>query len=413
MTVASTIFVIIAVAFATSLATGLRTYQAARARTLAQLLGTQQIEEARRIDYDDLGVILGNPPGLLEPMMTVDVDGYEFVVATSVGYVDDPLPNGFQTSANYKLVTVTVTSPTSGIEFAELVTKVAPPTQPSLNKAVAEIQVVDDSNQPIPGVIVDLDNGPSSNRLAVTDDDGWVVFPGLDPNPASGPQARYDVSVEVDGFVLHPDDAYKASLQLNPSQRLRTGIRMIRPVTASVSVVDAASVPFTANASVQISWDSGQQRSVVPVTAGAATISQVGGVGLAPNRDYTLSAYTSTGWFSAAVTALVPDAYPDDLDTAFTMQLAPYTVSNLQVRVRKSGTTTLIGGARVVIEGGPASVSLGGVTPTNANLVTSVPVSGASYTVRVIAAGYNSSQATVTLPAGGTTATFYLTKAPG
>jgi hypothetical protein len=413
MTVASTIFVIIAVAFASSLATGLRTYQTARARTLAQLLGTQQIEEARRLDYDDLGVILGNPPGLLQPARTVDVDGYEFFVATSVGYVDDPLPNGFQTSANYKLVTVIVTSPTSGTKFAELVTKVAPPTQPSLNKAVAEIQVVDDSNQPIPGVVVDLDNGPSSDRFAVTDEDGWVLFPALDPNPATGPQARYDIGVEVAGFVIHPDDVYKASLQLNPSQRLRTGIRMIRPVTASVSLVDAASVPFTADSSVQISWDSGQQRSVVPVTAGTATIAQVGGVVLAPNREYTLSAYTSTGWFSAAVTALVPDAYPDDLDTAFTLQLAPYTVSNLQVRVRESGTLKRINGARVVIEGGPASVSLGGVTPINANFVASVPVSGASYTVRVIAAGYNSSQASVTLPGGGTIATFNLTKAPG
>lgn len=414
MVVASTIFVVLAVAFASSAATALRAYQTARARTLAQQLGTEQIEEARRLPYDDVGTIGGNPPGVVPPTRTVDLDGTSFVLATSIVYVDDPLPGGFQTSANYKRMSVTVTSPSTGDDvLASMQTNVAPPTQPSLNKAVAEIQVLDDSNLPVAGAVVHLANGPSSDRSATTDADGWVLFAGLTPNSLTGPGSTYDVTVDANGLVVHPDDAPKARLQLNPSQRLRTGIRMIRPVTATVQLVDATSAPFTAAGSLVVSWDAGQQRRVVPVSNGSATISDLDGIGLAPNREYTMCAYASGGWFSAAVTATVPDAYPDDLDTAFTLQLSPFTTSTLQVRVRESGTLRRINGATVVIEGGPASVLVGGVTPTGSNLATALPVSGATYTVRVIAAGYSSSQATVSLPAGGTTATFNLTKAPG
>lgn len=414
MAVASTVFVVLAVAFASSVATALRSYQTARARTVAQQLGTEQIEEARRLEYDDLGVVLGNPPGVIEPSRTVQLDGTTYLIETSIGYVDDPLPGGFQTSANYKLVSVSVTSPATGDEIlAAMQTNVAPPTQPSLNKAVVELQVLDDSNLPVPGAVVHLANGPSADRSATTDADGWVLFAGLSPTATSGAGSTYDVAVDADGLVVHPDDAPKTRLQLNPSQRLRTGIRMIYPVTASVVLVDATNAPFTAPASVVVSWDGGRQRRVVPVSSGATTITEIDGVGLAPNRQYTMTAYAAGGWFSAATTATVPDAYPDDLDTAFTLQLTPFTTANLQVRVRESGTLKRINGADVVIEGGPASVVVGGVTPTGTNLVTTLPVSGATYTIRVIAAGYNSAQSTVTLPAGGTTATFNLTKASG
>ena len=414
MTVASTVFVLIAIGFASTIATGLRTYQTARARTLAQQLGTQQIEEARRLEYDVLGLVGGNPPGVVEPTRTVDLDGSRFVVTTAIRYVDDPLPGGFQTSANYKLVSVVVTSPTAGGGvLADLETKIAPPTQPSLNKAVVEIQVIDDSNQPLSGVRVQLANGPSSDRSAYTDDDGWVLFAALDPNPASGAHMQYDVTVTLDGYVVHPDDVTKTHVKLNPSQRLRTGIRMIQPVTATIGVVDAVNAPYLAAASVMVSWDNGQQRTVLPVTGGTATLSEIGGVGLAPNREYTMSAYTSTGLFSAAATAVVPDAYPDDLDTAFALQLLPYPTANLQVRVRQSANLNRINGATVIVEGGPAALSVGGLTPTNANFAMVVPVSGATYTVRVVAAGYNSAQSTVSLPAGGTTVTFNLTKASG
>lgn len=414
MTVASTIFVVLAVAFASTMASAIGAYQTARARTVAQQLGMQQIEESRRLEYDDLGTALGNPPGVIEPTRTVELDGTRFIVRTSIAYVDDPLPGGFQTSANYKLVSVSVTSSATGDDLlATMQTKVAPPTQPSLSKAVVELQVVDDFNRPVPDATVRLANGPSADRSATTEEDGWVLFAGLTPNPTTGPGSVYDVEIDAAGLAVHPDDAAKTRLQLSPSQRLRTGIRVIHPVAATVMLVDATSAPFTAPASVVVSWDAGQQRRVVPMMNGVGTITELDGTTLAPNRQYTMSAYAPGGYFSAAVSAVVPDGYPDDLDTAFTLQLTPFTTANLQVRVREAGTLRRINGATVVIEGGPASVLTGGTTPTGANLVTALPVSGTSYTVRVIATGYSSAQSTVTLPAGGTTATFNLSKAPG
>jgi type II secretory pathway pseudopilin PulG len=414
MTVASTIFVLIAIAFAATMSTAARSYQTARSRTLAHELATEQVEEARRLDYDELGTVSGNPPGVLEPTRIVDLDGYRLRVTTTVTYVDDPLPGGFQSSANYKLVKVEVTPEAApGLLLADFETKVAPPTQPSLNKAVVEIQVLDGSNLPIPGTLVRLQHGPSADRTAVSDAEGWVVFAGLDPNPTSGLLTHYDITPEVAGYVVHADDASKAHVQLAPSQRLHTGIRMVLPVNAIVTLTDSVSgAPFVGATTLELMWGAGN-RATTTITGGTLTITALNGHALSPNEQFTLSAYAAGGWFSPGVTQLVPDAYPTDLDSTFSLPMTHYTTALLRVRVRESGTLKRINGATVTIEGGPAAIAISGLTANSVDYQLTLPVSGAAYTVSIVAAGYNATESTVSLPSGGTLKTFNMTKASG
>ena len=91
-------------------------------------MASSQLEDARRLAYDDLGTVGGNPAGLVAPTRTVTNGGQVLTVATRISYVNDPLPAavGSETGANYKSVTVTVTLAGSPISLAKVQTLVAP-----------------------------------------------------------------------------------------------------------------------------------------------------------------------------------------------------------------------------------------------------------------------------------------------
>src|SRR5215213_6417591 len=58
--VALGVFAILATAFASTLSSSLRSLSVSRQRTTAEQLASSQMEELRRITYDDLGTVGGN-----------------------------------------------------------------------------------------------------------------------------------------------------------------------------------------------------------------------------------------------------------------------------------------------------------------------------------------------------------------
>ena len=72
----------------------------------------------------------------------------------------------------------------------------APPVRASQSNAVINARVVDYGNSTqVPNVPVALATGPDAPRNDVTDASGAILFAGLTPNPTSGPQAYYDLSL--------------------------------------------------------------------------------------------------------------------------------------------------------------------------------------------------------------------------
>ena len=123
------------------------------------------------------------------------------------------------------------------------VTYVAPPSRApygGINNAIINVQVVDLGNsQPYVGATVNLANGPSSNRSDMTDSTGAVSFAALTPNPTSGSQSYYDLTVTAGaGYQTLAADVPSGSatppatashIQLNPSQTSSTSIRVFKP----------------------------------------------------------------------------------------------------------------------------------------------------------------------------------------
>ena len=109
--IAMTIFALMLVGFGLLLGGSLRAYRFARARTVAETLGSGEIDKARQVGWANLGTVSGNPPGTLVADEDVTVGNTAFHVSRRVELVDDNVPTyGYGTGGNYKRVVVTLSS---------------------------------------------------------------------------------------------------------------------------------------------------------------------------------------------------------------------------------------------------------------------------------------------------------------
>ncbi len=105
---AMVLFAGLAAAMAGLLTSAISSNKLSRQRTIADQVAMEQIESIRRLDYEDVGTILGNPPGTVAATTPVSVVGFDATVTIQIRYVDDPTPTSYETTANYKRVVVTV-----------------------------------------------------------------------------------------------------------------------------------------------------------------------------------------------------------------------------------------------------------------------------------------------------------------
>jgi prepilin-type N-terminal cleavage/methylation domain-containing protein len=362
------------------------TQRVSRERTLAQQQAMATIEQVRALPYDSVGTVAGNPPGLIQASRTFVAGGLVAAVNTQVTYVADRVPTAYDTGADYKKVTVTVVRQRDSRVLTREVTYVAPPGSAQysgMTNAIVRATVLDYAlATPVVGATVTLGTGPSATRNDITDAAGLTTFPALTPNPTTGAQAYYDLSVTAPGYQTLKDDlspSTAAHVQLAPGQTFSTSLRVYKPSTITVNVRDAAGAPYTQPATVTI----GSPRAVqsFTVTTGSLSVTQLGGEYIVPGLRYSVAASTSTGLFSGTAATTVPNNYPTDLTSSFTVGLGatPYTTRSVTWRVVNSGGAA-VPGARVEVTGGPAATYLGGTTDASGNLTLAIPV-GSGYTV--------------------------------
>jgi hypothetical protein len=387
--IAMTLFLVVGTAMADVLSSSATSHGFTVDQTLGQEAADAQIEDVRALPYDSVGIVNGNPPGSVvasESASTVGVTGLAATVNTSIQFVGDGIPDGYNSTTNYKEVTVSVTRTLDGRNLATESTYIAPPTRApygGISQVALGVIVTDvGDNQPVPDVPIALTTGPSAPRNDSTDTNGGVLFAGMTANPATGPTMYYNVVPTLPpGYVEMSGDIKQA--HLGPGQITNLSIRVYQPATIYVHLTSGGS-NFTGNATVTVTPKSGtpQNYSVGGDPGGSYSIPNV-----TPNAEYTVTACTlaasctspSTGLVSKAADQWVPNDYPNELTASFTLDLAAPTGT---LSVTALNGTAPIAGVAVTVTGGPSGVTLTGTTDTTGVVnFPSIPAGSAPYTI--------------------------------
>jgi type II secretory pathway pseudopilin PulG len=384
--IALSFFAIVATALAALLTSSIAAHDIAKERTLAEQAAQNKIEGIRQLNYADVGIPNGNPPGTISTPDNVNLDGFVGTVKTKVTYVSDPAPTSYASAANYKKVVVTVYRDRDNAKITQEVTYVTPPGHAQfggINQAIIDAQVVDmGNNTAVQDATVSLSTGPSAPRSDTTDVTGRVEFPDLTANPTGGSLAYYDIGVAATGFQTLPDDvspAGAAHVQLAPGQDFNTVIRVFRPCSIVVNIKNSNGTPYTGSSIVHVG--SPRKGQSFNVTGSTKTITTLGGESIVPGLQYTVGVVTAANLFSPAVTQPVPavGAYPSSLTGTFnvTLQSTAPVLKTLTITV-KNAANAAVSGARVDVTGGPVPIFLTGVANTSGVVAFSVP-SGTGY----------------------------------
>ncbi|HTN79605.1 MAG TPA: prepilin-type N-terminal cleavage/methylation domain-containing protein, partial [Acidimicrobiales bacterium] len=234
--IASGIFAIASASLIYMLTSTVNVSSLARQKTLAQQLATAQIEKIRNTTngYNYIGTTSGNPSGSWPATTAINTGGLLATMTTKISYVNDPTPLSYQSLANYKQVTVTVTRNSDGTQLAREVTNIAPPIKASQSQGAIVVTVVDTGNNTVvPNATVNIGSGPSGSESDVTDATGKVTFAGLIPTTTSQPNYTVTVTPPT-GYVALKDTAPPntvAQFPLSPGQTQPAAIQIYQPVT--------------------------------------------------------------------------------------------------------------------------------------------------------------------------------------
>ena len=388
------------------LAAGLTATSAALGRSkadaIADKLASSEMEVVRRMSYDDVGTVGGNPVGDLVADRNVTRDGATFRVQDKVVYVDNPAPGASQTRIDYKSVQVIVTPVVAGSKSVTQTTLVAPPTYASIaGKAAITVSTTDKiTGAPIAGSAITVTGGPSPTVTDVTDATGNAVIAGLTPNTSTS--QKYAVAISQPGYVV-TNPASDLTDNLVAAETFPIAALLVKPVRLEVSLLQGVTaVPITEAATVTITSPAG-------VTSALTGTGVFGFDNQIPNAstDYTLSVATTCAGFVSSTVRLNPTGYPTT--TTQTRSVTGFSSGNIVVTVLRNSNSAPIPNATVTVTGGTA-----GLTGTQAVRTTDaagkatvcVPPTSSTvdYTVKAAATGFTAKTTTTKpLAAGGTT----------
>jgi type II secretory pathway pseudopilin PulG len=422
---AISIFAIVAAGLVNVLVSSTTATTRVKQQTVAEEAVMNQIEKIRAMDYNAVGTVNGCVPGTLSSSTPLtglngasDQLNVPATLNTTVGYAGAGVPGTAQTGADYKEITVWVTRNSDGKTLAQATTNLAPKNLPSQSTATIKAAVSDygAAGTPMQGVQVNLATGPSAPESCTTDASGSVTFPGLTPNPSTGAQAYYDLSVTPPaGYqVLSDDAAGKPPVhnQLSPTQFWQTSLSVYKPATIVVDLLNPDGTQFTGSAAVTVTSNDSR-------TAGIAKSFAYSGIPLSITNVVPADApYLVPGQYSLQVsqfgyqtvndTGTVPAGYPTTLTSTFNETMTPVVANGeLDVTVqgkKSSGATITCTSASVTIKN-PNNVSTGPLTTSSgtANFTGLVP--GSPYSVTVTDGARTGSASSITVVAGPTKTT--------
>jgi type II secretory pathway pseudopilin PulG len=334
--IAMGIFAIVSGSVVTLLLSSLNTTNFSREKTLAQQAATTQIEKIRNTTYANVGNCTGspctpngNPPGTIPLTSQLQIVGVWATMTAKIEYVNDPTPLSYQSYANYKRVTVTITRNSDGRQLAQEVTNIAPPVKASQSEGTIVASVIDiGNNTVVPNATMNLTNGPSGTESDTTDTSGSVTFAGLTPTTTGQPFYTVGVTPPAGYDVLSDTTAPASSVQfaLSPGQVVASTVKVYHPVTIYVQLYNNGGAPLSTAATVTVSSTRQTQNFSYPANgSGQLAITALNGEDLVPGLTYTVTV-AGSGFTSGTTTqsAAVPiSGYPTTLSSTFSFTANP------------------------------------------------------------------------------------------
>lgn len=358
------VFTIIILSIAQGYVALLNGVRASREMISATALAGEQIEIARNLPYDQVGVAGGIPQGALAGTREVVKDGVAFQVHTTVRAIDDPFDGtlGGQPSdtspADYKLVEARITcSVCKQNTLATLTTTVAPEhlEGASANGALS-IRVLDANGQPVQGADVHIENQtliPAVSFDDSTDAEGSLLI--LDVPPA---HQSYAIRASKQGYSIDqtydPNDPPNAVLPhatVSAQQVTQITFRIDRVSELLIESVTQICEPVS---SVGFSLEGEKRIATTPPVKKYAEqfTTSVNGEKTISNLEwdqYTLTlqdgAYDTRGLIPFSPFALVPNSIQNQK-----IVVTPALPKSALVNVRDASTQLPLSGADVTLE---------------------------------------------------------------
>jgi type II secretory pathway pseudopilin PulG len=412
--IAVMIFAIVATTLTTILVSSTSATTRVKQQTIAEQAVMNQIEKIRALDYNSVGTVNGCVPGSLNSTTPFTGLGAAATLHTTVSYVSAGVPGTAQTGADYKQIAVSITRNSDGKVLAQATTDLAPTNLPSQTTATIKAAVSDygAAGTPLQGVQVNLATGPSAPESCTTDSSGSVTFPGLTPNPTTGTQAYYDLSVvPPTGYQVLSDDAAgnpPVHVQLSPTQFWSTTLNVYKPATMIVNLLNLNGTTYAGSASVMVTSNDARTSGISKTFSYAGTPLSITNVVPADSPYLVPGQYSlqvsQTGYLTDSDGGTVPTGYPTTLTSTFNEYMIPQGVLDVTVKATHNATTLTCTAASVNLTLGPANVNLtqstsGGkatfnaLTPGGPSATPSPPLSSTGFTIK---ASEGSSSKTVT-----------------
>jgi len=391
------------------------TLQDAKVIDLADAIAEGRIEDARQLDFADVGVSGASPGGVFADNELITLQGIEFEVRTTIEWVGSSATDsglfaggedgvqGFEDfGRNYKWLEVWVQPTNRTIDPVIFNTAIAPSFVPSGSDSTGAVTVQLKKFEPVGTATSDLD---WPNLVLVTEVGGGQqtptsgsgtesqLFDALTPDPTGAPyRVRLGptlANVEGFGWRIHPDDlrSFADQIFVNPGHAEVVSVTIYKPITLSVTVegqtavggpyesVDRASLILGTDGSYGVFDDDDM------ITPGTWLIDSFQGSPLVPGT-YTIQ-IDSPGFAPYGVQVIdLPSNYPIVLSQSELIQLAISPTNTAQMTFAVAGPDgQAVRGALVNVDG-PGYGPLVQTTDFDGQAIFNLPV-GSTPTVTV------------------------------
>ncbi|OQB05220.1 MAG: hypothetical protein BWY19_01131 [bacterium ADurb.Bin212] len=203
------IIAIIALAVFSAFSSAFKSVRASKAKITAVSIANERIEIIRNMPYDSVGTTGQTyPPGTIPSSESLSRNNVNYIVETTVSYVDDPFDGTINTNPidtypyDYKKVEVKVRRSGSNINLASFTTNIAAnAAETATNTGILFFCAVNAADEPIDGATLTISNDDLDPPLLltfVTGVDGCVMVPMLPPDSHNG----YHLEITKDGYSL-------------------------------------------------------------------------------------------------------------------------------------------------------------------------------------------------------------------
>lgn len=311
-------------------------------KSVALAMAEKQINTVRSLPYDSIGLISGNPGGVIPPETSTVSDNITFTIKSRIRWIDDSadgIAPTDQDPRDYKQLVVEVSWMTlTGIKEISQVSNVARQSEQQISSNGNVIVSVRNTNgEVIEDASVLLTHSPLSSQTQYTDNKGEALFADL---PPSVEDDDYEFYVTKSGYVVRPDQIEQYTTVIAGDTRVLEFI-MAQPGALRITLKDEFGVTINKHCKLTLSNPyAGEKEFKFQENTGYFEINNLfpsnwGIVPFAPSYSYE----------GQPVVAVISPGVTQDIDIVMTARPA----GNLHLEAYNSDTSAPISGANVTL----------------------------------------------------------------